>query len=104
LSNGKVEILPAVYASQSDTKTWKAIKQSGASCAGAWVARFPKHGCVALPDFSNFKAPTVALPCDVLIWQYSDDCLGGSGFDCNEVNPKIDLNNDLLAKLIPVPA
>jgi hypothetical protein len=104
LSNEKVEILPAVYATQGDTPTWKAIVKSGMPCAGAWVARWPKSGCVALPDWSKFKPPTVAIPCDVLIWQYSDDCLGGSGFDCNEVNPNIDLNKDLLAKLIPVPA
>jgi hypothetical protein len=104
LSNGRVEILPAIYATQGDTSTWKALNTSGTPCAGAWIARWLKSGCVDVPDWSKFKLPTVPLPCDALIWQYSNDCLGGSGFDCSEVNPKIDLDGDLLAKLIPVPA
>jgi len=40
----------------------------------------------------------------VLIWQYSDDCHGATGFDCDEVNPNIDLNNDLLNQLILPPS
>jgi hypothetical protein len=31
-----------------------------------------------------------------MIWQYSDDCHGGAGFDCDDVNPNIDLKSDLL--------
>jgi hypothetical protein len=48
--------------------------------------------------------PTTPLPCKVLIWQFSDDCHGGAGFDCDEVNPNIDLNRDLLNQLVPPPS
>ena len=47
--------------------------------------------------------PKVKLPCEVLLWQYADECHGGNGFDCNQTNPAIDLEGDLLQKLILPP-
>jgi hypothetical protein len=107
-TGGKVTLLPCVYATQADTPTWTAVAnaaRAGVDCKGAWVARWRvPGGCQALSDWDDaIVTPTVQLPCRVLIWQYSDDCHGGSGFDCSQVNPAIDLAADLLAHLIPPP-
>ena len=48
-------------------------------------------------------SPHVQLPCKILLWQYSDDCHGGGGFDCDQTNPAIDLDQDLLSKCILPP-
>jgi hypothetical protein len=47
--------------------------------------------------------PKVAIPCRVLLWQYADECHGGGGFDCNEINPDIDLQEDLLSRCVLPP-
>jgi hypothetical protein len=39
----------------------------------------------------------------VLLWQYASDCHGGAGFDCDQSNPSIDAENDLLRQLILPP-
>src|SRR5215471_2896324 len=43
ISNGRVRFHPAVYGSQSDEDTWKALKRAmdaGAPCGGIWIARY----------------------------------------------------------------
>lgn len=106
-TDGKVQVDPCVYATQSDNATWSAVKSAvshGAVCRGAWIARWPSHGCQPLPEWNDATVkPNVAIPCPVLIWQYADDCNGGSGFDCSETNPGIDLRGDLLNHLILPP-
>ena len=108
LTGGAVQVLPCVYATWGDNATWQAIASAGSQgidCRGVWVARWVQRGCTNLVDWNDATVtPTVALPCQVLIWQYSDDCHGATGFDCDEVNPNIDLNNDLLNQLILPPS
>ena len=106
-TGGQVTILPCVYATRSDTPTWSAVMDAvsnGAVCEGAWIARWPSSGRQPLPEWDdNAVTPTVAITFPILIWQYADDCYGGTGFDCSEVNPGIDLQNDLLSNLVLPP-
>jgi hypothetical protein len=108
MTGGAVQILPCLYATRGDNATWQNVATActrGADCNGIWVARWVRHSCSNLVDWNDLMvAPTVALPCKVLIWQYSNDCHGGAGFDCDEVNPSIDLNKDLLNQLILPPS
>jgi hypothetical protein len=96
-SGGAVTIVPGVYATQGDDPTWHALAAAAANgvpCEGVWVARWRIRGCGAPPDFDvnmPLVRPSVRLPCDILLWQYADECHGGNGFDCNEINPNIDV-------------
>ena len=47
------------------------------------------------------RRPRVALPCDVLVWQYSDECHGGDGYDCNTSNPNIDFDTFIKQLICP---
>ena len=105
-SNGEVTLLPGVYAPQLNTTTWHALSQAAANgvpCHGAWVARYP-HGC-HLQDFATqFAIPSVSLPCDVLVWQYAENCVNGD-LDLNQTNPNIaDIQTRFLDKLVLPPA
>jgi hypothetical protein len=106
-TSGEVDILPCVYATRSDRPTWSAIAAAvlaGAVCNGAWIPRWPSSGCQPLPEWNAHKVtPDVAIPCPILIWQYANDCHGGGGFDCSETNPGIDLQSDLLDRLVLPP-
>jgi len=106
-TDGAVTILPCVYATRGDDTTWQAVADAadrGVPCNGAWIARWRVRGCSILLEFDNaIVLPRVELPCDVLLWQYADECHGGNGFDCNQTNPAIDLEGDLLQKLILPP-
>jgi hypothetical protein len=103
-TNEQVQVTPCVYASKSDTPTWSAVSAAvsiGVLCRGAWVARWPSSGCQPLPDWDQNKIlPSVAIPFEILAWQYADDCYGGGGFDCSETNPEIDLETELLSHLV----
>jgi hypothetical protein len=105
ISNGAVTILPGVYATQSDDTTWRAVAeagQRGVHSQGAWVARWRIRGCGAPLDWDpGIVLPRVRLPCEVLLWQYADECHGGDGFDCNETNPNIDLQDILSQCVLP---
>jgi hypothetical protein len=107
ISSDSVSLLPCLYAPRGDTATWQSLAnavESGANCMGAWVARFRVHGCQPLPDWDDaLVQPAIAIPCPVLIWQYSDDCHGNGGFDCSTTNPVIDLQADLLDFLVLPP-
>ena len=104
-SKGAVEILPCVYGVQSDDTTWNAIASAanqGVPCHGVWIARWKFHGCHAVPAWNNASVtPRVKLPCDVLLWQYSDECHGGDGFDCNVTNPAIDFDAFIKQLVLP---
>jgi hypothetical protein len=106
-TGGKITILPCVYGVQSDNTTWNNLKEAcarGAECHGAWIARWRVRGCSApLPFDLSIVSPHVELPCKILLWQYSDDCHGGGGFDCDQTNPDIHLEQDLLSKCILPP-
>jgi hypothetical protein len=90
-TKGAVTIVPGVYATQSDETTWRAVAEAGdrgVKSQGAWVARWRKRGCSKLLEWeSEIVQPKVKLPCEVLLWQYADECHGGDGFDCNEPIP-----------------
>jgi len=107
ITSNTVRLLPGVYATRSDDVTWQAVTkcaEQGVQCCGAWIARWVHHGCAGSDDWQDAKvSPNVQLPCKVLVWQYSDDCWGGAGFDCDQANPNIDLNQELLAKLVLPP-
>jgi hypothetical protein len=107
-SDGKVTILPCVYGTQSDDTTWQAVVDavaSGVEFHGAWIARWRVEGCHDLLDFDDGLVRPSALPDDfkILLWQYSNDCHGGAGFDCDQTNPSIDLQQDLLSKCVLPP-
>jgi hypothetical protein len=106
-TGGKVAILPCVYGVQSDDLTWNNLNAAcarGAECHGVWIARWRVRGCNApLPFDPAIVSPRVQLPRKILLWQYSDDCHGPGGFDCDQTNPAIDLNQDLLDKCILPP-
>jgi hypothetical protein len=107
ITNGIVKLLPCVYATRSDDVTWQAVADSadqGVLCGGAWIARWVHRGCAGLDEWQDSEVnPNVQIPCNVLVWQYSDDCWGGSGFDCNQTNPNLDVDEQFLSKLILPP-
>jgi hypothetical protein len=106
-SSGTVTLLPCVYATQGDDPTWNAVASAvaqGATCNGAWIARWRHKGCAALPDFDpQIVQPRVHIPCDVLIWQYANDCHGSNGIDCDEINPDPNIQATVLAQSILPP-
>jgi hypothetical protein len=107
LTAGQVTLLPCLYAARGDTPSWQAMASAvsnGARCMGAWIARYPRPGCQSLPIWNDTVVlPAAAIPCPVLIWQYAGDCNGNGGFDCNQTNPSINLQADLLDFLILPP-
>ena len=91
-SGNAVTLLPCVYARAADSVTWDAVLSAlanGATCNGAWVARWTTQagGCLALPDFNPAGHWHIPNQIQVLVWQYSNDCHGGNGFDCDQINP-----------------
>lgn len=104
-SKGAVTILPCVYGVQSDNTTWQAIasaSEQGVACHGVWIARWKWRGCQAVPEWNDAAiSPTVALPCKILLWQYSDECHGGDGFDCNQTNPGVDFDAFISQLILP---
>jgi hypothetical protein len=107
ITAGAVNILPCVYAPRADSPTWQAVAdcgQRGVLCCGAWIARWVQDGCAALPEWQDsVVSPKVQLPCKVLVWQYSNECGGASGFDCDQANPNIDVDQEFLSKLVLPP-
>lgn len=105
-SAGRVTFLPAVYARQGDTTTWNVLVSAAnqsVPCHGAWVARYHTSGCNLLPWDPTFVMPSVALPCDVLLWQYQENCCNNT-IDCDQANPTLDIQTLLLDRLILPPA
>ncbi|HXC89242.1 MAG TPA: hypothetical protein VNV18_03670 [Stellaceae bacterium] len=113
-SGGRVTVLPCVYATFADHATWQAVAAStaaGVAFHGAWIARWLTTGCkdfsVPALDFDDRTVRPTSLPAafEILLWQYSNNCHGGAGFDCTQTNPAIDLEQDLLGKcVLPPPA
>jgi hypothetical protein len=105
-SNNKVTVLPCVYATQGDDVTWRAAADAvalGGTCNGAWIARWRVSGCgTPVPWNAALVTPRVKIPFDVMLWQYANECHGGSGFDCNRINPAIN-RNEFLAKCVLPP-
>lgn len=107
-SGGKVTVLPCVYGTHFDDATWRAVVDAvgpGVEFRGAWIARWRVRGCSDLLEFDDDLVRPRSLPPEfkVLLWQYSDDCHGGGGFDCDQTNPSIDLEQDLLSKCVLPP-
>lgn len=106
-SENAVSLLPCVYAAQSNQATWTALnrtQEAGVPCHGVWVARYHSTECSAQrPQWeSEFLTPKITLPCPILLWQHAENCVNGQ-VDLSQVNPNIDLDNDLLARLILPP-
>jgi hypothetical protein len=102
-SGGSVRILPCVYGTQSDVKTWSAVAgamSAGVECHGAWIARFRTGKCTMGDWDANIVTPAspVPFPCPILAWQYAGNCLEGR-IDCSQTNPNIDVHSQLLALL-----
>jgi len=106
-TGGMVKVLPCVYAPRGDDATWSAVataSNQGVPCHGAWIARWRIRGCGRPLEFDNsIVLPRVQIPFDVLLWQYADECHGGDGFDCNEINPNIDFEAKLISKCVLPP-
>lgn len=107
ITAGAVQLLPCVYATRSDDPTWYAVAacaDQGIACKGAWIARWVHSGCSAPDEWDDDAvSPKTELPCHILVWQYSDDCYGGGGFDCDQANPNVDIDAELLSKLVLPP-
>jgi len=107
ITGDSVKILPCVYGTRSDEATWQAVANCADQdvvCCGAWIARWVDHACAGLEDWDDSKVnPDVELPCKVLVWQYSDECWGAGGFDCDQSNPNIDVDQELLSMLVLPP-
>ena len=83
-----------------------AAAEEGTVCGGLWVANYGgRPGCSPPPEWEtdDVQPDDIDVPCEVLIWQYTEHCHGQDGFDCNESNPNIDLDN-LLRRLVLPPA
>jgi hypothetical protein len=111
-SAGCVTVLPCVYGAYADDATWQAVVDAvaaGVEFHGAWIARWLTTGCQGLSDpalaFDDGVVRPQSLPADfpILLWQYSNDCYGGAGFDCVQTNPGIDLQQVLLSKCVLPP-
>jgi len=105
-SNNAVTILPCVYARQGDNDTWNVLvnaNQQGNKCYGGWVARYYYSSCDMTDWDNDLVMPSVALPFDVLLWQYAENCCGGV-IDCNQTNPGVNIQDELLGRLILPPA
>ena len=104
-SGGRVSVLPCAYARQGDDATWESLSQAsaqGVACHGAWVARYYSGSCTMADWDETIVAPRVALPCDILLWQYAENCCDGA-IDCSQTNPTVDIDTLLLRRLIPPP-
>ena len=105
VSKNAFQVTPCLYSNRMSS-AWQivtAAAENGGVCAALWVAGWYAHGgCIPLGNWDAKMAIPggLKLPCPVMIWQYSNDCHGSMGFDCNQVNPAIDLKQDLLNKLI----
>jgi hypothetical protein len=108
VSGGSVRILPCIYGTQSNVKTWSAVAaamSSGVECHGAWIARFRAGKCTMGQWDSKVVTPRSPspFPCPILAWQYAEECLNGR-IDCSQTNPDIDVESQLLAFLALPPA
>lgn len=105
-SGGRVEVLPCAYARQGDNTTWDVLTQAagqGISCYGAWVARSYSGSCTMADWDETIVAPSVPLPCDILLWQYAENCCDGA-IDTSQTNPSLDIDTLLLQRLILPPS
>lgn len=107
-SSGALKLLPCLYASSGDGKTWAALKtaiSNGAMCDGVWIAAYPQvhanprpylpkwdpnHAKMQMPDGST--PPNV----QILAWQYlgieggQEDDAKFEALDCSLLNPGMD--------------
>ncbi|PWU08420.1 MAG: hypothetical protein C5B47_04725 [Verrucomicrobia bacterium] len=108
LSSDSVTLRPGLYCN-FDKASWQALETAvaqGAECYSAWIARWKSSGqvCMPLPPWNTgHVTPDPAPPCPIHIWQYAAECHGGDGFDMDEANPEISLN-DFLTRLILPPS
>jgi len=107
-SGGSVRMMPCVYGTQTDVRTWAAVAaamSSGVECHGAWIARFRTGKCTMGEWDANIVTPSSPspFPCPILAWQYAGNCLDGR-IDCSQTNPNIDAESQLLAFLALPPA
>ncbi len=104
-----ITIRPCVYTNQANEKTWITLNvaaTAGTPCHGLWVAHYVVNPGVFEPlcDWnSKDTAPHPAVAAPVLIWQYVGNAYKWK-FDCDQVNPTLDLEKDLLRYLILPPA
>ncbi|HEX5759187.1 MAG TPA: hypothetical protein VF121_08335 [Thermoanaerobaculia bacterium] len=47
-------------------------------------------------------APRVTPPCDILLWQYAENC-SETAIDCSQTSPTVDIETLLLRRLILPP-
>ncbi|HEX4952423.1 MAG TPA: hypothetical protein VF017_03375 [Thermoanaerobaculia bacterium] len=102
LTGGAATILPCVYARQGDSATWNVLVSAlgqGATCAGAWVARYDPGTCELADWNDTIVMPAVSLPFPILLWQYAENCCQGA-IDANQTNPGVDVQGLLLDRLI----
>lgn len=109
-TGGSVQMLPCLYGARGDVTTFHALQaamSAGAQCHGAWIARYlDSMVSGALGDWSDTVVTPAApepFPVRILAWQYAENCLEGR-IDCSQINPAIDLENDLLKYLVLPPA
>ena len=108
ISSDTVELQPGLYCN-FDHDSWLALRTAvnqGARCQTAWIARWKTGGQICMPvqPWNTAQLTPAPVPaCPIHIWQYAQECQGGDGFDMDEANPGLPLE-DLLGKLILPPS
>jgi hypothetical protein len=102
-----ITLLPGIYCN-FDPHSWQSLDYAahhGYPCYSAWVAHWVQDppSCLPLrPWHDRFVTPRPPPPCPIHAWQYAAECHGGDGFDMDEANPNLPVD-DFLAKLILPP-
>jgi hypothetical protein len=107
-SGNRFTFNPCVYGRKDDNTTWTALSdacQAGAQCGGVWIFREHLNACSnGFIDWEPaFLTPTVQLPCEILLWQFAEDCPGSTGVDADQTNPNLGPATLILDRLILPP-
>lgn len=97
--------VPCVYGIPGDATTWTALARAiaaGSPCGGLWLARPLLNVNEATLAWSANMVPAVDPGAPVLLWQYAFP-QGGINVDRDLVNPAVDAQADVLARLISPP-
>ncbi len=93
VSQGRVRLLPAIYAGPLDKQTWTALKAAlggGSACYGAWMARYYYGSPVPRPWEDDLVTPQGGVQPPILAWQYwasPDQATPPFNFDTSLASP-----------------
>lgn len=99
--NKQVRFLPCVYGLPGDASTWTALTRAlanGSTCHGLWISH-PNPSLVEPVTWNAAVKPSPEPGVPVLLWQYMFP-RDGAAIDRNQVNPSVDVQNDILRYLV----